>query len=102
MVKVIYTRDASINMMGELEYAIMPMCPVCDEWTYGEDACPFCRMKGVHTPLEYDDKKYPVFVTADGSPVKRGSCGVCGGRQFMGNQNDWKGNKASIGKGERI
>lgn len=37
MPKVIYKTETGVNMLGELEYSVIPTCPVCGEWTYGED-----------------------------------------------------------------
>ena len=34
MAKVIYKREIGVNMLGELEYTVLPTCPVCDECTY--------------------------------------------------------------------
>ena len=34
---------------------------MCGEVTYSEDTCPFCRMNGVLTELEYDGAKAPEF-----------------------------------------
>lgn len=31
MAKVIYKREIGVNMLGELEYTILPTCPVCGE-----------------------------------------------------------------------
>ena len=61
MPKVVYKKEIGVNMLGELEYSIIPTCPVCDEWTYSEDTCPFCRMNGVLTELEYNGAKAPEF-----------------------------------------
>ena len=63
MAKVIYEREIGVGMFGELKYTVLPTCPVCGEmlrhhdWTYSEDTCPFCRMNGVLTELEYDGAK---------------------------------------------
>ena len=33
MAKVIYKKEIGVNMLGELEYTVLPTCPVCGEWT---------------------------------------------------------------------
>lgn len=63
MAKVIYEREIGVGMLGELKYTAIPTCPVCGEVTYSEDTCPFCRMNGVLTELEYDGAKAPEFLT---------------------------------------
>jgi transcription elongation factor Elf1 len=78
MPKVIYKREIGVNMLGELEYTVLPTCPVCGEWTYREDTCPFCRMNGVLTELEYDGAKAPEFFDEKGNKAKC-HCGTCGG-----------------------
>ncbi|MBY5022164.1 hypothetical protein K6V64_09645 [Streptococcus suis] len=80
MSKVIYKTETGVNMLGELEYSIIPTCPVCDEWTYGEDTCPFCRMNGVLTELEYNGAKAPEFFDEKGNKSKRHR-GTCGGNR---------------------
>ena len=59
MVDVIYKTENGVNMLGQAEYTVLPVCPVCGECTYSEDTCPFCRMNGVVTELEYDGAKAP-------------------------------------------
>ncbi|MGT2866648.1 hypothetical protein [Streptococcus fryi] len=76
MAKVIYTKEIGVNMLGELEYSFIPTCPVCNEWTYSEDTCPFCRMRGVTTPLEYDGPRVPDVFDMDGNKAKC-YCGTC-------------------------
>ena len=71
MAKVIYEREIGVGMLGELEYTVLPTCPVCGEVTYSEDTCPFCRRNGVLTELA------PEFFDEKGSRAKR-HCGTCG------------------------
>lgn len=33
MPKVIYKKEIEVNMLGELEYSVIPTCPVCGEWS---------------------------------------------------------------------
>ncbi|WP_029185810.1 hypothetical protein [Streptococcus suis] len=80
MAKVIYKREIGVNMLGELEYSVTPTCPVCGEWTYSEDTCPFCRMNGVTTELEYNGARSPRFYDKDGNKAKC-YCGTCGGNR---------------------
>ena len=70
MAKVIYKREIGVNMLGELEYTVLPTCSVCGEWTYSEDTCPFCRMNGVLTELEYDGVKSPEFFDEKGKKTR--------------------------------
>ena len=44
MSKVIYKREIGVNMLGELEYTVLPTCPVCGEVTYSEDTC-LCKVQ---------------------------------------------------------
>ena len=75
MVKVIYKKEVGVNIAGDLEYTILPTCPVCDEWTYSEDTCPFCRMEGVLTKLDYDECRNPEFLDEYGNKAKN-HCGT--------------------------
>lgn len=79
MPKVIYKTENGVNMLGQAEYTVLPVCPVCSECTYGEDTCPFCRMNGVVTELEYDGAKAPEFFDEKGNKAKC-YCGTCGGK----------------------
>ena len=63
MAKVIYEREIGVGILGELKYTVIPTCPVCGEVTYSEDTCPFCRMNGVLTELEYDVLNLQSFLT---------------------------------------
>lgn len=67
MPEVIYKKEIEVSMLGELEYSVTPTCPVCGEWTYSEDTCPFCRMNGVLTELEYNGAKAPEFFDEHGN-----------------------------------
>ena len=80
MVDVIYKTENGVNMLGQAEYTVLPVCPVCGEWTYGEDTCPFCRMNGVVTELEYGGAKAPEFFDEKGNKAKC-HCGVCEGNR---------------------
>lgn len=80
MVDVIYKTEIGVNMLGLPEYTVLPVCPECGEWTYGEDTCPFCRMNGVVTELEYDGAKTPEFFDEKGNKAKC-HCGVCEGNR---------------------
>ena len=80
MAKVIYERETGVNMLGELEYTVLQTCPVCGKWTYSEDTCPFCRMNGVLTELEYDGTKAPKFFDEKGNKAEC-HCGTCGGNR---------------------
>ena len=70
MVNVIYKTENGVNMLGQAEYTVLPVCPVCGECTYSEDTCPFCRMNGVVTELEYDGAKAPEFFDEKGYKAK--------------------------------
>lgn len=80
MVDVIYKTENGVNMLGQAEYTVLPVCPVCGECTYSEDTCPFCRMNGVVTELEYDGAKAPEFFDEKGNKAKC-HCGVCEGNR---------------------
>lgn len=80
MVDVIYKTENGVNMLGQAEYTVLPVCPVCGECTYSEDTCPFCRMNGVVTELEYDGAKTPEFFDEKGNKAKC-HCGVCEGNR---------------------
>ena len=80
MVDVIYKTEIGVNMLGRAEYTVLPVCPVCGEYTYSEDTCPFCRMNGVVTELEYDGAKAPEFFDEKGNKAKC-HCGVCEGNR---------------------
>lgn len=80
MVDVIYKTENGVNMLGQAEYTVLPVCPVCGECTYSEDTCPFCRMNGVVTELEYDGAKAPEFFDEKGNKAKC-HCGLCEGKQ---------------------
>lgn len=80
MPKVIYKTEIGVNMLGLPEYTTFPVCPVCGECTYSEDTCPFCRMNGVVTELEYDGAKAPEFFDKHGNKAKC-HCGICGGNR---------------------
>ena len=80
MVNVIYKTENGVNMLGQAEYTVLPVCPVCGECTYSEDTCPFCRMNGVVTELEYDGAKAPEFFDEKGNKAKC-HCGVCEGNR---------------------
>lgn len=75
MVKVIYKKEIGVNMVGEIEYTVLPTCPECNECTYSEDTCPFCRMKGVLTKLEYNGCRHPEFLDEYGNDAKK-HCGT--------------------------
>ena len=79
MVDVIYKTENGVNMLGQAEYTVLPVCPVCGEYTYSEDTCPFCRMNGVVTELEYDGAIAPEFFDEKGNKAKC-YCGTCGGK----------------------
>lgn len=78
MPKVIYKTEVGLDMLGRPQINHMPACPVCGEWTYSEDTCPFCRMNGVLTELEYDGAKAPEFLDEKRNKATC-HCGVCGG-----------------------
>ena len=80
MVNVIYKTENGVNMLGQAEYTVLPVCPVCGEYTYSDDTCPFCRMNGVVTELEYDGAKAPEFFDEKGNKAKC-HCGVCEGNR---------------------
>ena len=62
--------DSSEQLPKSLKKNKINILPVCGAWTYSEDTCPFCRMNGVLTELEYDGAKAPEFFDEKGNKVK--------------------------------